>query len=226
MDLLPWNKINKFVDILPTKRKFYDKYLYKLVYDLRGAHIFSLYSKNFFSNNFHTNRLSESEREKIDVFVTVFRNKDLDLRWRSEGNSLSIFGQSEHELYELASNKLLAYKSSLRSVTRVMNEQDLADLEAGHVIMSEKTAFPYKVTIRQGLRNTHDRHILGNYLKSIRSEVKISDFLLQGMIHQNKYLHSCYFYVNDPKIVSMIALVAPNIIKRVQTVVVRKSKSE
>ena len=84
-----------------------------------------------------------------------------------------------------------------------MNDQDLADLEAGHVIMSEKTDFPYKVTIRQGYRNTQDRQALGNYLKSIRSEIKISDFLLQGMIHQNKYLHSCYFYVNDKKIVSI-----------------------
>lgn len=218
MDLLPWHSLNKFLTIYPTKNKFYNRYLYKLNYNLLGAHLISVYKNKQFPIRF--SKLSDRDQEKLEIFNLVLRNKSMDLRWRTEGNSLSIFGTSEQELYDLAQGRLGAYKSSLNSVTRVASEKDFANLEAGCIIMATPTKYKYRVTIREGWRMTQDRYNLATYLKSIQSEVKISQFLLQGMINQHKYLHSCYFYVNDPKIVSMIALVAPNIVKRVQEVVV------
>lgn len=217
MDLLPWRKLNKFLEIHPTRNRFYNKYLYKLSYDLIGAHLISLYRNS--PVPFQHTKLRDHDMEKLRIFMAVLGNKDYDLRYRSEGSSISIFGTSELELYNLASDRLKQYRSSLTSVTRVASEQDLAKLEAGCIIMTTPTPYRYRVTVREGWRNRTDRQNLGNYLKSIRSEIKISDFLLQGMINQHKYLHSCYFYVNDLKIVSMISLVAPNVVKRVQEVV-------
>lgn len=220
MDLLPWRSLNKFVGIHHTKSKFYNRYLYKVRYNLIGAHLISAYKDKEFPL-YMSQKFSAKEIEKLSIFIAIFRDKTLDLRWRSEGSSLSIFGRSEQELYDLANDRLRNYRSSLVSVTRVANEEDLVELEAGKILMSKPTQYRYRVTVREGWRSVADRQNLGKYITSIRSEVKISDFLLQGMINQYKYLHSCYFYVNDPKIVSMIALVAPNVVKRVQEVVVR-----
>ena len=219
MVLLPWNKLNTFLDILPTKKKFYNRYLYKLTYHVVGAYLISMCKDNTFKSIRGAH--NPLDLEKLKVFSCVLKNKEYDLRYRSEGSSLSIFGTSEQELYDLATGRLGAFKSSLRSVTRVQSEEDLAVLEAGCIIMATPTEFRYRVAVKEGWRKRQERQNLGNYLNSIRSEIKISDFLLQGMMTQHKYLTSCYFYVNDPKIVSMIALVAPGVIKRVQEVVIR-----
>jgi hypothetical protein len=131
-----------------------------------------------------------------------------------------LFFETEQAAYDLAANQLLPCVDVLKSVTRIQNEHDRALIESDKIIMVNPTEYRYKVFIREGFRQTQSRQNLARYLETIRSEVKISDKMLQGMLSNYKYFHNCYFYVNDPKIVSMIALVAPSLVKRVQEVVI------
>lgn len=225
MALLLWTKINPHVKIIPTTRVFYGRYYYKLTFHLIGAGILP-YAKD---EQAVINR-SKSYRhfidnpgllEKLKTFFIAYNDRSRDLRWRTEGTVASVFATTEKDLWDLVDQHLGDYKHSLEAVTRIQSQEDRDILESGRIIMRQETDYKFKVTVREGYRNTQERKLLGEYLQSIRSEVKISDHLLHGMISSYKYLHSCYFYVNDPRIVDMIALVAPKIIKKVQEVVIR-----
>lgn len=224
MDSSQWTNINSTVQIIPTTRQFYGQFYYKLVYNLVGAALLrSVSSLDQLTRRAFSSRQIQNDQMLFDKLVTFFNavNQSQGLRWRCEGNSLSVFAETEQALMDLATTTLKDYGSSLVSVTRIANQQDRETLESGNIIMRKPTDYRYKVSIRDGYRNTRDRKLLANYLTTIRSEIRISDHLLAGMTLGNKYLHSCYFYVNDPRIVDMIALVAPTIIKKVQEVVIR-----
>lgn len=224
MDSLQWISINPKIKIIPTTKKFYRKYLYKLTYNLSGAYYLSNCKTIAQMLNRVQNRkfsLSTKQLEQLLVFYNLYNDKSNNLRWRCEGGSVSIFGETEQQIFNCASVLLKTYINNLISVTKVASNEDKDILESGRIIVKQKTDFKYKITIREGFKLKQDRLYLANYISSIREEVKITDFLLEAMLSQDKYLHGCYFYVNDLKIVDMIALIAPKIVRQVQEVVVR-----
>lgn len=224
MDLLPWNNLQPAIKQIPSTKKFYGKYLYKITYyPIHGCHCIPV-SSTPASLQSAVSRLKKnylSNLEKLNILYNAYRDRGSQFRFRFEGSTVSIFSDSEHELYELANCKLIDIKDSLKSVTRVANDRDLEILESGKIIMRTDLGFKFKVTLKQGFWNNSEKQHLVNYLTNLGNEIKISTFLLRSMQTNYKYLTSVYFYVNDPRIVDIIALVAPNMVKRIQEIVVR-----
>lgn len=223
MDSSQWIDLNPNIKIIPSNRKFYNQYPYKITF-----YVIKAYALRMANDADHLEQISKLSRHKpswldsaiLNDFFRMYQSRQQDFRFRCEGDSISIFSENEYNLYDLVISDLSGHTSRLESITRIMNDKDREVIESDKIIMRTPTEFRYKVMLRSGFKNINDRRNLAKYLLSIQSEIKISDLLLHGMLSQYKYLTSCYFYVNDPKIVSMIALVAPNIVKRVQEVVV------
>jgi len=217
MDLLPWGNVNDLIKILRTTKKFYGQYAYKLVYQpVRHCFLFSS-SKSVEDLISRCRRHQPEGTETIDFFL-AYQDTRSDFKWRCEGSQVSIFAKTEEALYDLAVSRLKKHSNRLVSVTRIRDQKDYEILESGRIIMMTPSDYKYKVILRSGFKNNSDFKNLGNYLKSIRSEIKITDNLLSMLLHKNKYYHSHYFYVNDEKIISVLSMIAPTAIKRVQEV--------
>ena len=224
MDLSQWIELNPTINIVRSTKKFYGSYPYKLTYRVVGAYLLPIckdldYIFKRLYNSVRT-KPTKQDHATIEVFFDLYVDKSNGIKWRTEGSTVSLFFEDEQTAYGIASGALLSSVSALRSITRIQNDSDRAVIESGKIIMTKPTEYRYKVIIREGYRQMQSRQALGKYLQTIRSEIKISDKMLHGMISNYKYFHSCYFYVNDPKIVSMIALVAPSLVKHVQEVVI------
>jgi len=223
MSSLHWSNLNPTIRHVPTTKKFYNRYTNKIAYRVLGVYIIPLAknAEDISTYVFRRNSVNGLDIPTLIKFSESYLQRGDKFKWRCEGNSLSIFAEKEEDLYELASATLKDYATKLQSITTIASEEDRSIIESGRIIMRQPTDFRYKISIREGFKYSEDRYNLAQYLKSIRSEIKISDFLLTTMLSKYKYLHSCYFYVNDPKIVDMIALVAPKLVKQIQEVVIR-----
>lgn len=223
MDSLLWTQFKNDIQIIPTTRKFYKKYLYKLAYSsIDGCHLIPI--ANNFTSLSKISTLQSRTQTQVDTLRVIYHhymNKDNKLRWRFEGKSFSIFSCEENILYNLAKNDLHDFKDKVVSITRPECLEDIDLLDSGKIIMRTATDYKFKVTIRNGFRQHKDKIMLGRYLEGIRSEIKISDFLLKGLISGYKYFGTSYFYVNDQKIVDMILLVSPSVVQKVEEVVIK-----
>lgn len=225
MDTSQWSKLNKRVKISYSNRKFYKKYLYKLVYTVPGCVYFSgSADEDQLINRMEFSKRLDSNRSIVDYTATTDFYKvyisDMDLKFRSERSTFSIFGTNIDELYKLASEELVKHTHRLDEVSLVRPE-DMEYIEKGNIVLREHIGYRYKVTLRDGYKTNSDTiPSLGNYLTGLGDEIKIGKQLLNRIKTSNKYLSAGYFYVNDPRIVDMIRLIDPLIIRYCQEIVI------
>lgn len=225
MDISQWSKLNKKIKISYSNRKFYKRYLYKVVYRLPGCVYFSMSeSTDQLMHRIERSQRLDSNRSIVDYkalsdFFEIYQS-DRDIRFRSEFSSLSIFVPDYAELVKLVTQDLSKYTDRLVEVSLV-HDRDLEHIEAGKVILREDIGYKYKVTLRGGYkRHTENMLSLGQYLSNLGDEIKIGKQLLPAIMLGNKYLSAGYFYVNDPRIVDLITLIDPHIVRYYQEIVI------
>lgn len=228
MDLSRWYNINKYIKVCATQRKFYGQFNYKLVYAVPGAFVIPCTKDN---SNLHSrishivhskhSRYSTLNVPMLETFFELYQNRGTQIRIRVEGSTLSIFGRDLDHLYDLASGELAAYTNNLISVTAPVDAKQQELLDQGKIILKTSRQHHYRVTLRSGAyRNFQERQALVKYLINLDDQVEITKNLLDQLNGGNKYLYGGYFYVSDTRIVDMIALIIPNLIRSVNQVVV------
>lgn len=241
MDTSRWYELNKQLTIVPTTSKFYKRYLYKITYKLPGIHFVirsrsredldrmimyynndssKLYSSLYpYSKNIV--KTAEIRQDKLYEFSDLYQDKQLALRYRAEGRSVSIFGNDIDQLYDIAKNRLVLNTEGLTSVSLVKNQNEMNLLENDKIIVRTPTSHTHRVYLRQGYyRDVKERMALGRYLENLGDHVKIGKVLLDNLKSANKYFGGNYFHVDDPKIVDMIILICPKIVLSVKEIVV------
>lgn len=226
MDLSHWYKLNPNVKIVDTKKKFYNKFFYKLVYEVVGASSIVLQAE---PTAFYKYRMPNRHIRKPDPgfnhseyqsFLELYKEKDSRLKFRFEGHSVSIFSNDFDLLHDIAKNRLIYTKVQLISCVKSQEELDLLDKD--YIITRVPSEYCYKVTVRDGIyRNMADRQGLYNYLKNLGAEVKITKKYLEVLRGPNKYISSGYFYLKDPLLVDMVKLIMPNLVRSVHQLVVK-----
>lgn len=239
MDTLDWTKINPDIGILYTKKKFFNKYLFRANYFVPGARLITYYrsevdDKVLFRRvdqyNSHANarktvfgRLS-ADHQQIKDFSKLFHNKKAnklseDIKFRIEGCNFSIYSDNEASIFEIANQELSDWKSKLRSVSLIENSNSLELLMGGHTIVSKPQTHPYKIKLRETFNYSFERNCLMCYLQNLGEDVKVTEYILDRLSLENKYFPGGYVYVNDHRLIDMMRLVAPNLIGTVQILV-------
>ena len=68
-------------------------------------------------------------------------------------------------------------------------------------------------------RDFKERVALAAYLENIGDQARVSKYFIKDLRGANKYLKGNYFHVKDPRLVDMLHLIMPKIVRSVQQVV-------
>lgn len=228
MALLDWNKINKNIITTYTKKKFYNKYLYRLSYNVPGIRIIH-WTKNELDLKIRVlnwndqaqmqlNRVQANHAQLLD-FYRLYQQKNENLKFRIEHNTFNIYSDSEEFLYDLACTELKPWYRHLMSVSLVESADDLKLLEQGFTIVKKEPSYAFRVKIREGFFKDAERQGLALYLKNLGEEIRITKLMLSRLTGNTKYFGGGYVYVSDPRLIDMLKLVAPSLIGPVNQMV-------
>lgn len=238
MDSSDWIKINPKVVISYTKKKFYNTFLFKISYHVPGARIIS-YAKNvanlsercdvyndriinpssFYHYTHYRPHYRPADLDQLTIFYNLYNAKLHDFKFRIESENIMLYSNSQQNFYELATDTLKNYQSSLTEISLIESDEALTLLDQGYTIVKKPTTYPYKVRLREGFQSHYERHGLATYLKNLGTEVKVSKHILQQLMSNNKYFQGGFVYVNDPKLIDMLRLVSPAVVGTVNQLV-------
>ena len=218
MDLSRW--YNHFIDIhiKQTPSLYYNKFKHKLVYNVEFR---VRYDRTYDFSRIAGPANVEQRIARAKEFADLYENRNSDCRMRLENYSLSIFHNDIDYLYNLATERLGAYKSSLTELYTNLNSNNQQAIEIGKCIMKTDNGYQYRANVRAGVYSSRQDNIaLANYLVGLGDEVRVTKNFLHELRHY-KYIQSRYFYLKDPAVTSMIMLIQPKLIKSVQEIVVQ-----
>lgn len=233
-----WSKINTRLKFAFTKKKFFNQCYYRINYNLPGARLITYYHDdqdwnafqqkvgNYNMNSYRNRRQSYisfnfADINQIVTFAKVYKqdHKPHTVRFRIESDILSIYSDSEECLYNLATNELAAWGSSLLSFSMPENENVQALLDQGYVVVSKPQTHAFKIKLRETFGHNVERKQLANYLQGLGNDVKVTTYILEHLKREHKYFPAGYIYVNDLRLVDMLRLVSPNLVGSVQHLV-------
>ena len=234
MALYDWTKFNPGVKLVSTKKKFFNQFYYSLKYHVPKCRIICYWSETdadtllervawandsnkYFYRSYTTHNANYAQL--ID-FAKLHVDKNLGFKFRLEGSFFTIYAKTEFELYEVANNQLQEWGNDILQVSRLEDDTELVILDEGHILVKKSNGYEWKVLIKEGFYNYHDKNSVANYLISLGDQIKISENLLYRLRTASKYQRGGYFYTNDPRIADMIKLIVPSLIGTIHKLVI------
>ena len=232
MVTLPWTELNPSLAIRETRKKYFNKYLYKaVVYVPCGTLILSkLESLAEAEIEYRRSRLpitaqwnayakkKEVEAASADqiTYYKHVRAKYPDVKFRVEEPHISIFSDNEQTLFDIANNDPT---QRLLSIYRPANEAALEILDLGQIIMKKPNGYQYRVFFREGKSSDKPLTQVYDYLMSLDDQVLLSPGLKRNLSNPYYWFSGGYFYVNDPSVLTFLNLIAPGLVSGFSKVV-------
>ena len=236
MDLLYWKTRARQTEVLPTTKAFYKLFLYKMtvyapgcrsiVYGNVESHLRwreqnnitmfnrggSWYNKKMidYLKQANINHLKLLQKIRLESF-----NKNIKVR--VEEPYVDIYTDSEQQLKEYAEQ--LENPNWVKSVHGPEDKQSASLLTDHKILRKRKPKFKYKITFKDKKFSTATKTAVWNYLNGLGNEVKLPKSMEQQLTKKHEWIWGCYFYTDDPGIVSMIQLINPDIVREVSELV-------
>lgn len=233
---LDWNSLNSDIKISYTKKKFFNQYYFRLNYQVPGARLMtyghaatladrvSNYNNLSWRNMFraHWHQKSAELNQIVDFYNFYHTENSLptkQIKFRIECDTFSIYADCENQLYEIASKKLGTWTASISSVSLISSQTDFALLDQGHILVSKPQTHPYRVKIKETFNFPIEREALLTYLGNLGDHVRVTKFMLRRLAGDYKYFPGGYIHVDDPRLIDMLKLIAPNLVGAVNQLV-------
>ena len=234
MDLLDWNKIDRFIPIIDTKKKFFNKYYYNIKYYCPGGRILlktgdididkEVEIKNELSKDYNYGgswRIRPGRTiiaKQIIAMSNIKRNYGDRLKFRIEEPNITIYSDDESLLYKLATDDLLTWQDSIMNVCRPAKESYKPLLDNGAILLKTHLDYKYKFVCRDG--HCENKESIYKYLDGLDREVKVSDTVWSMLEKTSKYVWGVWFYGNDPDIAKFLNIIEPNFVTNIHEVIV------
>jgi len=239
MNNYPWSDITPFLDFRDTRKKFFNKFCYAMVYKCPGGRIVKLaknaddiscsIERRIASDQYRMQQVrwnptpylktGDIDEQQIAAFIDIKNNKSQDTAIRIEEPYVRVYGQKEQTLYDIANNELAAWKPSLVELYRPAGAMDEAALNNGNIVMKTNVGYRYKFIMRDGHYGEENKLALSNYLLQLGELVKVSPTVNRSLTNTGKYIWRGWFYSNEYDIKTMIDIIAPGAISAIHTVV-------
>ena len=234
MDTLSWTKLNPTVNFYPTKKLFYNKFLYKVKIYCPGSRLVlsksvDLLEKRLISRllvpdvsyNYggswwltqQRKRLLEDANFEQLVHYFNIKNSIEDIKLRIEEPNIDIYANNEQLLIKLVSTN---HPDRILEVYRPNNDNAADLLMNGEIIAHHCEKYEYKVFVkRMFFDNIQLKYTLLDHLYNYESEVKLPRGLIQNLNSSKSFFPGGYFYMNDLKVVTFISLICPEFISKI-----------
>lgn len=236
MDISFWSQWNPDIKITHTQKKFYGKYLYKIVLHVPCGRLTQfkgsmkkLLTDRIDYEKFYNSRLfgkiSDLENVKIELLETIrsIRNNHSDsIHIRVEEPHIQIYGSDILELEDLICNNLFSFsKDIVLSLTYPKDKISEDVLNSGAIIKKEPNGYKYKVILRDGMYGKETKDQLLNYFTSLGDDqIKITAGMKRNLKSNSGYIWNIFYYTNDADINHFVSLIAPGIIANCHEMVI------
>ena len=236
-----WTQFNPNIKQRETVKRYFNRYLYKIVIDAPGARsilddsasIEYSISKQMhelkrllrFNEPYWERKIQQLNTADVDQLTRLrtLRQGNPNLKFRVEEPRIQIYADTEQELTNLASY-LNPYR---QTVTEIYAPKDnTVDLLNGDAIIRRRSnGYRYRVNFRDTTIDPDIKANLLTYLDNLTSaEVLVPKNVHRMLTRPGKYIWSMYMYSNDLALNSFIELICPGIIAKNHELVVRPTK--
>ena len=219
-----------------TKKLFYKKFLYKLSFRFEIGDIFRTWHQRDgslsyahdkiveFKNNLKSQKSFEYKKfRKISVTNELVKDAQRiretllatsDYQLRVEAFNLMIYSNSKDDLLKIVKNLETVASYELwepdASVTDILsNNKDV-------LIVNKPSEYEYKLTLEASPRKKNVDGFKG-WVTANRNKVKVTDYSLNTL--DSGYWKNFNAYVRDEKVLLLLKMVAPDMIKKVEKII-------
>jgi hypothetical protein len=238
MDLLFWTQLNPKIIYEPTRKQFYNKYLYRLVINCPGGRLIHDKSGNMhhalkmrIQHHRFLNRggswwasqnkeLDNASVDQLENLQELFREFESDIKIRIEEPTIQVYSNNKDTLKILANG--INDKTQLEAIQFPKNSVQEALLKEGKILTkpSSKIQYKYKVMLRDGNYGANTKIQMLNYLDNLDGDAKVSKGTRDMLQAPFKYLWGCFIYVNDPGVLTFLNIICPNIVLNIHELAV------
>lgn len=241
MDILFWTQSNPKIKVDHTTKKYFNRYLYKLVVyapggrlvDTRGDLDTALEHRRQLTRHVnvgywgyrHNKELEKADIEFLSVLRDIRRDRSLNVKLRVEEPHVQIYAAEEATLINLVKQRFSNYSHYLELVTAPADDEAEAVLNSGAIIRKKDVGYTYKVILRDGRYDANTKLNLLTYLKGCGVEqVGVSPTCEDMLSKSSSFIWNCYFHTNDLAILTFINLISPGIVSNYHELVVLAHK--
>ena len=216
-----------------VNKRFFNKYYYKLEMSVIGA-AFLRYPETPLQDQIESRRLMRSvnhggswrsmrykEPSFEDVLLLELLRETMPtyskLKFRIEDPTLHAYSDDLAMLYDFAWQTTGTNRSDhLRIIWAPDSNERLQLIQQGYTISKKTLEHPYKVHVREGRYSKDTKSQLMAYLQSMPEDVRLPKHFLDIMSRKYESVWNCYFYVKDPKVLTMLALISPTLVRSIE----------
>ena len=237
MDILSWTKLNPKILEEPVTKRFFNKYCYKLDLEIHGTAFLrypdvsitdqienrrNVNRRINFAGSWRNYMSQMPDSEDIKALEHLLYNYFIDpcdLKFRIEEPTLSVYAESEDDLYDLAQNLYKSIKNNkhIKRIYRPKTQEHLDLLQQGYTVKQNKFGYTYKIMLREGRYSHVVKQQLHNYLKNLGNDVLLPKHLEEALEKPYDSFWGSYFYTNDLGILTMLSLINPSFVRSVET---------
>lgn len=237
MDTSFWIRCNPKLTVEHTVKKFYGKYLYKIVVycpagrllDSKGPmdkeltrrkEIYKHVNQSGWWGHRQNRDLNQADPLLLETLRSVKRSSS-GIKMRVEEPRIQIYASTEDELVNLVLDHLQPYVKNIETIVGPANEHDIDVLNSGAIIRKTDNGYSHKVILRDGRYTPEVKETILQYLDSLQIEVVGVPSSCRNMLSKStSYIWNCYFYTNDPSVTTFLTLIQPGIVSNIHELVV------
>lgn len=234
-----WKKLNSDILLEDTRKKLYQKYFCSAKYFCPGGRIIQrpendtvekIYEAIEFRKQYQRTynyggswRYFREKADQIDVtqlldFSRLKEQYEETVKIRVEEPHLTLYSESEAELYQIVTTELAAWHDRLVTVHRPSNDKIVEMLNSNAIIVKTDLGYKYKFICKDG--SCPNKQAVYSYLDHLGDQVRVSKTVWTTLERPGSYMWGVWFYCNDPSIANMLNIIEPNFITNIHEVVV------
>lgn len=241
MDTLFWAQCSPNITVEHTSKKYYNKYLYKIVVycpagrliDSKGPmdqelenrkgiykHISSSFIQTGWWGHRHSRDLVHADISLLDTLRTI-RKTAINIKLRVEEPRIQIYAENEEDLMKLVTDYLQPYSKNIEAFAGPMDESAAEILNSGAIIRRTNNGYSHKVILRDGRYGADIKETILKYLEDLQIEtVGIPRSCRAMFTKSSSYVWNCYFYTNDPSVTIFLNLIQPGLVSNCHELVI------
>jgi hypothetical protein len=241
MDTSYWVNLNKTIKVVPTKKQYFNRYLWRLVFNIKKVSVasdkwvhdvvhyvsehkkeererskYNLNQQGYASSYGYSYRREnwvDSDPHLIDRVRTTMRTFKDRAKFRTESDYLQVYAESEQDLQAI-SQAISGYEHM-----QVINmpTPGTEDALRNNVVFMNKINYKYKIILRDGNYDLNTKRSILMQLNA-RDDVKLPPNLKRELGKKYSALWGAYFYSNDDSIATILSLISPGIVGKIHPV--------